>query len=599
MTTIRTSISLLLLLLVLPAGAQPPDAPLSIGLTAGYGRGFVSGEFPVFNGSPACGIFDGGSEAGTRLGSLLTIPKLIGGSVGFRIGLSFSHRTESFVAAPVDPQPVRDPQLGTIVDLEREYRHTSTFNRLELELLGSGAIGDRLRWFIGPTLSYRTSASFEQYDYVTGPENFLFEDGEVRHVMEDRYPLSTRPIELGALFGTGYRLSISERIAVQPELYLRFTFPGGVAEYPRTTVGGDLRLALHYSPAPPPEPPPLLSASLDLFCVDRNLVRSDTARLTLSEVAEEVLLFLPTELSGEGDDLAREHHLLSREQTDSFRSDSVPGRPQSVRYELLNIIGRRLRENAGAELILSGSVRGNRRRDSIIAYLRDVWSIPEERIVPDSSSHASSGDHSGLSWRLVPEVLNAPLRNERIAREHGYPTIRLSPRIIADAGVRSWSITIAQGETILARYTEERETRDPDGIPWESITTGSDGSGEPLIATLSVVDSGGGKAMAEDTLPVHRTSTPEAPQRRRIISIPVTSDPDSDRKLRTRIATGIIGIDQPTSVSISLPTREKQDGESLMKVIQSTLNEAGVAMTIITVTGRHTGEDIRMVIELR
>ena len=577
-----------------------PSAPISFGIAGGYGRGVVSGTFPVFNGSPACGVFDGGDQESIRFGPILSSPELFGKGIGLRFGLLFGNLTDRFVALPIDPQRVRDPELGTIVELEREYRHTASFRRLQLELLAAGAPGDRLRWFAGPTISWQISSSFEQYHMVVGPDNFMFDDGEVRHAMEDRYPLSSRALGFGAVAGAGYRLPISARIDAQPEVALRWTAPGGISGFDMTTLGAELRLALLYIPPPPPEPPPMLSSSLDIFCVDPNLVRSDTAHLTLSEVREETFRFLPASLSDGASDGLGDYHLLTPGQASLFTLDSVPETSDRLGSELLNILGHRLRENPEGVLILTSDRRKNRRREEVVGYLRDVWGIAEERIVGETVERSlpEQGDPGGteLTWRMIPERLNGPVRTERTVYDHGYPTIRLAPRIVAEAGVRSWSITIAQGETVLARYTDEKATRDPDGIPWEGITTGSDGRGEPLTATLRVVDSAGGRDSAVDLLPVYRTHAPQNQRRRRLLSIPISDDPDRESSVHQSIIAGIVGIEGTGPVLVSLPKNASE--RDLMRVVRAALEDFGILTSDIRSGESHVGDDIRVTVEL-
>ncbi len=599
---------------------QKEKPPIVLGIETGYERGNAFGEFPVFDGSAGCGLFSDGLSERLRIAGSIRFPRFPGGNVGTALGLGWSRSFERFTALPLDPQRIYDPEENAVVELEREFRFLSSFSTLQLEVLGTIALGDHVELAVGPAFSYQFGEEFGQYDYLLGPPSRLFEDGSVEREMTGGTSFSIRPFGFGGVVRGEYRLPAGQRLQIVPGLSLRLDLLGPVAELQRSTLSGGFHLSLRYAfpPSEPPATPPLAenegndnglpndtartfpppSATLDIFSVDQHLQRSDSARILTGEIREEVIVTLPTTLEfnpGE-ESLSGRYRLLSAERVGTFSVDSIQGNVESVRRELLNIIGERLRNNPTALLNIEAGVPVGgdpellrRRIANVVDYLHDVWSVEPDRI----SVKERGKEQQEISIRLSPEQMKAPLIVQRITRRFHPPTIRIAPRITAEAGLASWSITISQGEKIVARYSD---AADPEDIAWDAIAGGDTAGKEtPLIAVLNVVDSSGTRTSAQDTMIVRFVRNPVEKGNRRILVIPIPTDrEEGERLFREALLRGISNMTTIGQVSLLLP--DSREGEfpltqrKIREITEETFGTAGMLPEGISVaTGADAG----------
>ena len=537
--------------------AQSGNRSPTVGIDLGYERGAALGQFPVFNGSAGCGLFDNGKSEIRTIGGEILFPHLWNRRFGTGISLGWEEWSEEFTATPLDPQRIHDPQTNSVIELEREYRFLSSFSRIRLGFSGTFNATEHFSLFAGPYIRYQPGGTFAQYDDVLGPDSYLFEDGEVRHSLEGGTDFSPRQFGFGGIAGGGYRFPLGGRVEAQPTIFVRFDLQGPVSELQRSTVSGGLHLSILYNLSPPTQPdlpdPPLaaedqkpdgipeeqipssLKATLDLFCIDQELQPTDTARIITREVNEKILLFLPEEIEfREGEEeLSTEYHLLTPEQTTTFSLDSMRNNGKSAYSTMLNLIGKRLRESPGSRLALAGSSLpteerriAERRVAAVTDYLSRVWSIAPDRIVTESGKE----EGASVLFHLIPDHPVTPFLFYQTRPEYSPPTVRLSPRITPDTGIASWSITLQQGDQVLASYSNTGENRGTGEVAWEVITGNTERREDPLIALLRVVDIEGKEASARDTLPVRFVQDGDTSTTRTIIIIPIPEHGTEERR---------------------------------------------------------------------
>lgn len=527
---------------------------LFLGIGGGYELGRSFGQFLVYRGGSAtCGLFDNGRARAWRASGEIRSPDIFGDRLGLNARLSLAASSEQFTATPVDPQLIADsgeaPRL-----LEREFRFRSAFTILSADLLLLWRLGDRFSLHAGPSFGYRFSETFEQYDTLYGTD--VFENGTTRQQMLDGEQFTVRPFSLGLVAGGGYRLPMGTRLSIEPSISVRLDIQGPVREMQRSTLTGSLGLALLYtldfntpeqrlpiadvqtpspaveddpaavepSSADPDDTPPLsaLDASLDVYSLDSLSVRSDTAIIPVHTVQERRFIALLPRLYFEkdGEGIPARYPLLDAAAASSFTLDSLRGTdPERVNSHLLNIVGKRLKDNPGTSVRLRGSISTDEglelaegRTRSVTAYLRDVWGIEANRIAFVKERRASdAADDETMEEReeqryvgieFLPNDLAAPVIIEQATREFAPPSIKLSPVVDADTELERWEITVRQGNMVVVTYSSREEGNTPSDIPWNVVAGEGIAPSASLVAELNARDTAGREGSARDTLPV-------------------------------------------------------------------------------------------------
>jgi outer membrane protein OmpA-like peptidoglycan-associated protein len=172
---------------------------------------------------------------------------------------------------------------------------------------------------------------------------------------------------------------------------------------------------------------------------------------------------LQSELGG------RYNLLKNRQERDAFQEEKLRGALEKYR-NVLNIIGKRLKDNPGANLRLVGcnsniSVEQGRtdislqRAESVRAYLRYVWGINpsrlsvEHRNLPEAPSSNSTAEGRMENQRVEfysdhPAIL-ATVNSEYVQNVTNLEQLQIIPEISSEAGIADWKVTLDCGERTL------------------------------------------------------------------------------------------------------------------------------------------------------
>ena len=157
----------LFLLFASPSVAQKRD--LVVGAGPEFGVALLRGALNVYRSSPDCGEFLSGSAAAYGFSLSGAAPHLFNERWGLAARVRWESSSDEFSALPVDPQKSVDRESGKLIDIDRQFRLTSTIRSLGFDLLGRYGYGERLSFGIGPFLGYRFSTTFMQTDNIYGP----------------------------------------------------------------------------------------------------------------------------------------------------------------------------------------------------------------------------------------------------------------------------------------------------------------------------------------------------------------------------------------------------------------------------------------------
>ncbi|MDB5035229.1 MAG: hypothetical protein JWQ98_2470 [Chlorobi bacterium] len=533
--------------------AQPRHAPLLIGLAAGVDGNLEPGDFPVFTDAPDCDRFTGGRALSGFVAGRLLLPQLFAGDLGLSIGLGAAYTTGYFVATPTDPLIVLDTALHQPLTIPNEYRLNAIFRDLRLDFLANYPVGGGFAVGAGAAFGYRYSADFRQIDVITGTGADRFRSGSRQEALPGGIDFSPSPIIVDALLRVSYQAPSRSRLLIAPEITVRAGLASPVREAAWRTFGAGIGVAVLYNPLAEPElqvPPPAIApaladtgsglaiapaadtisrtetithgrqirASIELFGVGDRGERLSVATVQIFDTHHHLAVPVPEAIRFERGSAVIEgrYRMLRPGETELFMIDSLG--PDDIEAQTLNILGSRLRGDSAAGISLSGfsdrdesPALGSARVAAVRRYLADVWNIDTSRlsIDPHADKHATGRDNDNpISRRVVLVSGGEPLMLRlatpgRIDHDLEPPLIALDPHIDADAGVRSWRITLSHQGRTVGSYT----SRHPDGAGTGSSEwrVGEDISGElpdPLIAELTVEDSLGGLKTVSSRIPI-------------------------------------------------------------------------------------------------
>lgn len=196
-------------------------------------------------------------------------------------------------------------------------------------------------------------------------------------------------------------------------------------------------------------------------------------------------------------------------------------------HHLLNIVGRRLRDNPAATLTLTGcnqdirDEKGNielsrRRAVAVKEYLTAIWKIDEKRItvqargLSEKAANTLTADGSQENRRVEivsndPRIL-APIITSDTLRRVDPPVVRFRPTAVADAGVGSWTLNADGTGSTLKRFNGG--TVLPSSLDWNiNRESGTIPRFEgQMDYRLSVTDVRGTVAESRNAIPVEQVT---------------------------------------------------------------------------------------------
>jgi len=165
---------------------------------------------------------------------------------------------------------------------------------------------------------------------------------------------------------------------------------------------------------------------------------------------------------------------LDKNGIEKFREDKVnnPDRLTTY-YQILNIIGKRMKINNDAMLTLTGCnadiglEKGNgdvskRRAEAVKSYLMDKWGIPESRIkvqqrnLPLKAANTQTPDGAQENRRVEftsnNPAITAPVITNDTLRTVSPPSVRFRSQVITDNAISKWSLVAEQDSRTLKRF---------------------------------------------------------------------------------------------------------------------------------------------------
>lgn len=195
-------------------------------------------------------------------------------------------------------------------------------------------------------------------------------------------------------------------------------------------------------------------------------------------------------------------------QTEAFSEKALTSVMDKYSH-LLNIIGRRLRQNPDAAITLvgcnsnTGQEAGREdlstgRAKSVQAYLRYVWGISTDRMtiesrnLPEAPSTSRIAEGQAENQRVEirsthPAILDT-VKSEYAEKISNVPELKLIPKIVAEAGVANWDIRLKAGDAVVGTFNGKGEPAPALSLALEKEQLDKIAAAGSIQASLTVTD---------------------------------------------------------------------------------------------------------------
>ncbi|MCX7879941.1 MAG: OmpA family protein [Ignavibacteria bacterium] len=220
----------------------------------------------------------------------------------------------------------------------------------------------------------------------------------------------------------------------------------------------------------------LIQLSLKVVGRSRDGTTQDNPTLIIDEIeTEEKFPLLPYVFfqTGKSDLAFTSQKLLEKEEVDKFDENSLPWNTLKIYENLLNIVGKRLKDNPSARITLVGcnSNTGEeeknlelsrRRAEKVRDYFVNIWNVNPNQIqikyqnLPDKFTNPNIPD--GIEENQRVEIYSndlkilAPIYLSQIQRFANPPFVDIRADVYSDSPIKGWTISIEQAGQILRNY---------------------------------------------------------------------------------------------------------------------------------------------------
>ena len=381
----------------------------SIGIKGGYQYVMNTTTMAVIPGSTDCGTFSNGVAHGL-FGGLTGEYSLFGDALEATASIVYSRRPADLSVTSTDNFEVLDPLTNTYVPFDRTHRFSSSLGYIAIEVGFRSRPLDFLPLYIRAAFDAGNpivDGTFEQTEEVANPSTVLFPDNTRRHTTASgEFP------QLGTSYGAsgfvGGVLTLSTQVELCPEVGFRYGINSvsKAESWKQSYILAGIQLRYRFRdelppppappepeppapvivvvppPPPPPEPAPVVIASIS------------TTPLEIREtVVTQTFPLLPYVFFDSTEASLRSRYVGTTD-TRAFRENDLPKQTLEIYYNLLDIVGRRLKENLQATLVVTGTTDGRelastserkalaqQRAQVVIDYLQRRWSLEASRFV--------------------------------------------------------------------------------------------------------------------------------------------------------------------------------------------------------------------------
>lgn len=520
------------------------DRP-AYGLVLDYNVNLHSADFRAFPGVPSCcPVYNSGTGSGIALGVLYQMPVMPSGRVAFR-GV---YNVYSGILQNEESTVVSGNVPGTF-----EHTVDASLASIGIEALFQYRVIQSLWLNVGSRAGLVTTSTFSQRETIVQPSNGLFPNGQpIRNEVTNAAIPNAESIEAGLLFGMNYDLPLNatSTLIVSPEVlyYLPFTEVVSGLEWRVSQVR--LGASLKWSPSSTKQSPvreekrepivveaqvattldvpraPSLSANVVATAILKDGNESPVFNIEIEEFSSVLMTPILNYIFFDENsaELPVRYVRLDERTRDQFREQEVNNPDRLVTYyNVLNIIGARMRKYADATISLVGCnadvgperhnlTLSRSRAEAVRQYLVSVWGIQNHRIttevrnLPYNAANTQDNDGAEENRRVEitsnTQAITAPLITNDTLRAATPPVLRFKTSVAHDNAIAHWSLRVEQSGKILKQLDGRGDI--PTVLEWnidvEKRTHPT--SVSEMTYTLSVSDSSGNAVESASSLPV-------------------------------------------------------------------------------------------------
>ncbi len=472
-----------------------------------FGYDLHLGDFSGIPGIPSCcPSYKFGLAPGISVGVLYE--RHITDSIGLSVRLGYNTLNGKFQSI----EPTWVILDGVKADGEFTHYFNTNIGAISLEALGSYNIWRDMAVYGGLNFGVITNAQYSQYELITKPaDRATFLNGkQIRNDTSGSID-AVRRFQCGLTLGAGYPLPLNaiRSLFIVPEIFYSFYFTPPVKETVWFTQSIKVGVSVKYKqPPPPPLPPdppmepasprwlpdppalPAITADVSAKLLDsvgsvmknQNLVIEDFVSLNLRPLLNYIFF---DENSAQ---LQNKYIKLSNQATNNFSDkDLVQLDVLETYYQVLNILGMRLRNNPDVTITLlgtnsnNGDEKGNttlseQRAQTVKDYFTEIWSIDADRIKikaanlpPKKSDDSDSPEYASQENRRVEiisssEILSEPVITSDTKRTISADKIQFTPKVNSQTDVESWKVEAKQGDKVLSSFSAKGAP--PETLDW-------------------------------------------------------------------------------------------------------------------------------------
>lgn len=471
---------------------------ISYGIFADFGPNVHSSNFGNLPGCPNCSpSFSGGSSMGFTSGFVISAPMELFAKTDFSRNISFSlfagyNQNNADFSTTEKTNVILD---GTSVEGAFEHTLKTQLSYVFIAPTVSYNVWDKLFANFGFGIGFNTRARFYQIEKIIEPNGrAVFADAgkNYRNEIQADIPDASK-MEFSLRGGLSFELPLNrkETFTIVPEAYYSFALTSVTAGSNWHAHNFRIGASLRYKqppPAPPPPPPPMpadqpevifeqhysseIFASLRVVQLDSMENETKQFNLKIEDFITHNLRPLLTYVFFEenSSEIPSRYVQYRPGEMGKFTSSTLQKMSMmETYYQVLNIIGSRLRENPG-EITLVGTNSGTGEEDgnkslsraraqAVKDYLVNTWRIPDEDIrivarnLPDQPSNGDEpgGDAENRRVEIITEdySINEPVQSDDTLRRISTSKIRFYPSANSKFGIDYWRITASQsGETL-------------------------------------------------------------------------------------------------------------------------------------------------------
>ena len=389
----------LMLLVGVPALSQD----IIYGVRGGYLHVMSTSAIPVIAGASDCGSFANGTSPGFYGGLTFDVP-IVHQLFDVGIGLMYSQRPAQLRTTVSTGFEVLDPTTNAYVPLVREHVFTSSLGYVAIEAAIRSQPLPEIPVFLRVAIDAGNpivDATYTQTDEIVSPTGVLFPDGTKRRTTgSGEFPgLGTA---LGVTGGIGGAFMVSQTLEVCPEVFYRYGL-GSItssAQWEQSFIGGGIALRIHQAPdevlpePPQPEPEPAPIVEAPPAPVERAPAIIAAVRSAPLEIRETVVTqtfpLLPYVFFDSASAGLRATYQAAPPVAE-FRELDLPKQTLPIYYNVLDILGSRMKARPDAVLTVTGTTDGieatsagaqklaEQRAASVVSYIRQRWGIAADR----------------------------------------------------------------------------------------------------------------------------------------------------------------------------------------------------------------------------